>query len=189
VAIAPETGFYFEPLTERLVLLLGGAAFPTDDHWAWIGDPIEITQEQARLECALRWPGVDPDSLEVEFDLDFEKAAVEAERQRAQVMAGIERAPREFDLDVDQLLAQADLLREAARQLTHHQATPEALERAAEEEQMIRDLARGLVSPGGRGRDIARAAPQAAAPSPAEEQASEPARDGAAARDDRAKPG
>ena len=154
VARSPETGFYFEPLTERLALVVEGAPFPSDDHWAWLGDPIEMTQEEARLACGLRWPGVDPDTLEVEFDLDFERATAEAERQRLEVMAGFQRMPREYDLDVDALLAQADLLREAARHVAMEQTSPEALERAAEETQMIRDLARGLASPEVPGRLI-----------------------------------
>jgi len=75
MARAPETGFYFEPIAERLVLVVEGAPFPTDDHWAYVGDPIEMTPEAARLECANRWPGVDPDALDVELDLDFDRAA------------------------------------------------------------------------------------------------------------------
>jgi hypothetical protein len=71
MARAPETGFYFEPMAERLALLVEGWPFPTDDHWAYVGDPIEMTPELARLECANRWPGVEPDGLEVEFDLDL----------------------------------------------------------------------------------------------------------------------
>jgi hypothetical protein len=78
MARAPETGFYFEPIAERLVLIVEGSPFPTDDHWAWVGDPIEMSPELARLECANRWPGVDPDGLEVEFDLDFERAVEKA---------------------------------------------------------------------------------------------------------------
>ena len=154
MARAPETGFYFEPLTERLALVVEGAPFPSDDHWAWLGDPIEMTQDEARWSCGLRWPGVDPDTLEVEFDLDFERATAEAERQRLEVMAGLQRVPREFDLDVDALLAQADLLREAARQVSVERTSPAMLERAAEEEQMIRDLARGLAAPAAAGRTI-----------------------------------
>jgi hypothetical protein len=76
MARAPETGFYFEPIAERLVLIVEGSPFPTDDHWAWVGDPIEMSPELARLECANRWPGVDPDGLEVEFD--FERAVEKA---------------------------------------------------------------------------------------------------------------
>src|SRR6266705_2736027 len=84
MARAPETGFYFEPMAERLVLVVEGSPFPTDDHWAYVGDPIEMTPEVARLECANRWPGVDPDALEVEFDLDFQRAVEEAERRQAE---------------------------------------------------------------------------------------------------------
>jgi hypothetical protein len=152
LARAPETGFYFEPLGERLALVVEGAPFPSDDHWAWLGDPIEMTQEQARLSVALRWPGVDPEALEVEFDLDFQRAAEEAERQRQEALGGAARLPREFDLDVTALLQQADLLREAARQLSIPQTTPEALEKAAEAEQTIRELAQGLARPAAAGR-------------------------------------
>ena len=42
MARAPETGFYFEPLTERFALVVEGSPFPSDDHWAFIGDPIEV---------------------------------------------------------------------------------------------------------------------------------------------------
>lgn len=154
LARAPETGYYFEPLTERLALVVEGAPFPSDDHWAWLGDPIEMTQEEARMHCGFRWPGVDPDSLEVEFDLDFEKATQEAEQQRLEAISGMQRLPREFDLDVDSLLQQADLLREAARQVSFTETTPEALEKAAEAEAMIRDLAQGLSQPAMAGQVI-----------------------------------
>lgn len=174
LARAPETGYYFEPLTERLALVVEGAGFPSDDHWAWLGDPIEMSQEEAKLTCGFRWPGVDPDSLEVEFDLDFEKATEEAERQRLEAISGMQRLPREFDLDVDSLLQQAEMLREAARQVSMTETTPEALEKAIEAEQMIRDLAQGLSQPSSAGRVIdphppelpesgPRRAPQAAA--------------------------
>ena len=154
MARAPETGFYFEPLTERLALVVEGAPFPSDDHWAWLGDPIEMTQDEARVSCALRWPGVDPETLEVEFDLDFERAAAEAELQRVEAMTGFQRLPREYDLSVDALLAQADLLREAARQVALEQTSPETLEKAVEEAELIRDLARGLALPSAPGRVI-----------------------------------
>ena len=176
MARAPETGYYFEPLTERLALVVEGAGFPSDDHWAWLGDPIEMTQEEARMQCGFRWPGVDPDSLEVEFDLDFEKATQEAEQQRLEALSGMQRLPREFDLDIDSLLQQADLLREAARQVSFTETTPEALEKAAEAEAMIRDLAKGLSQPAMPGHIIdphpppppegPRKAPQAAKPAP-----------------------
>ena len=63
---APETGFYFEPIGERLALVLEGAPFPSDQEWAWVGDPAEMPIEMARLQIATRWPGVDPESLELE---------------------------------------------------------------------------------------------------------------------------
>jgi len=114
MARAPETGFYFEPMTERLVLVVEGAPFPSDDHWAWVGDPIEMSPELARLECATRWPGVDPEALEVEFDLDFERAVEEAERGQAEAAAGVVRRATELDLDLDLLFAQAEALRGTA---------------------------------------------------------------------------
>ena len=66
MAIAPETGFYFEPISERLALVEGGAAFPSPDAWAYVGDPALMSAEAARQEVALRWPGVLPGSLELE---------------------------------------------------------------------------------------------------------------------------
>ena len=113
MARAPETGFYFEPIAERLVLVVEGSPFPTDDHWAYVGDPIEMTPELARLECANRWPGVDPDALEVELDLDFERALAEAELRQAEDAAGLVRRATELDLDLDLLFAQAEALRPA----------------------------------------------------------------------------
>ena len=56
MARAPETGFYFEPITERLALVVEGFPFPTDDAWAFVGDPVEMSPEVARLEVATRWP-------------------------------------------------------------------------------------------------------------------------------------
>jgi hypothetical protein len=76
MARAPETGLYFEPIAERLALVVEGAPFPSEDAWAWVGDPVEIPPELARLEVATRWPGVDPEALELELDLDFERIAL-----------------------------------------------------------------------------------------------------------------
>ena len=67
MARAPETGFYFEPLAERLALVVEGSRFPNGDAWSFVGDPVEMTEEVARLEVANRWPGVDPDALAVEL--------------------------------------------------------------------------------------------------------------------------
>ena len=66
MARVPETGFYFEPIAERLALLPQGAPFPSQDAWAYVGDPAQMSAEQARLEVAARWPGVDPAALELE---------------------------------------------------------------------------------------------------------------------------
>jgi hypothetical protein len=68
MARAPETGFYFEPLAERLALVAAGAAFPSEDAWAYVGDPARMSPEAVRLEVATRWPEVDPDTLEVEIE-------------------------------------------------------------------------------------------------------------------------
>src|SRR2546427_4148876 len=124
---APATGFYCEPMAERLVLVVEGSAFPTDDHWAYVGDPIEMSPELARLECANRWPGVDPESLEVEFDLDFERAVQEQEKQRAAEAAGVVRGAGGLGFDLDILLAQAEALRRAP-----HTAPPAATRPALE---------------------------------------------------------
>ncbi len=68
MARAPETGFYFEPIAERLALVLEGSPFPSEDAWAFVGDPAEMPIEVARLEVATRWPGVDAEGLELELD-------------------------------------------------------------------------------------------------------------------------
>jgi len=130
MARAPETGFYFEPIAERLVLIVEGSLFPTDDHWAWVGDPIEMSPELARLTCATRWPGVDPEALEVEFDLDFERAVQESERGQADDAAGLVRRATELDLDLDLLFAQAEALRSAGPEPSP-ESTRAALDEAA----------------------------------------------------------
>ena len=81
MASAPATGFYFDPIGERLALLLEGAAFPSDGEWAYVGDPVEMAPDVARLEVATRWPGVDPESLQVESDLDYERALATSRRR------------------------------------------------------------------------------------------------------------
>ena len=68
MARAPQTGFYFEPIAERLALVLEGSPFPSEDAWAYVGDPVEMTVDAARLEVATRWPGVDPEGLALELD-------------------------------------------------------------------------------------------------------------------------
>jgi hypothetical protein len=68
MARAPETGFYFEPVSERLALVVEGAPFPSEDAWAYVGDPAQMSPEVARLEVATRWPGVDPEALELELE-------------------------------------------------------------------------------------------------------------------------
>jgi hypothetical protein len=76
MASAPATGFYFDPIGERLALVLEGAELPSGGEWAYVGDPVEMTPDVARLEVATRWPGVDPESLEVQFGVEFERALV-----------------------------------------------------------------------------------------------------------------
>jgi hypothetical protein len=94
MARAPETGFYFEPIAERLALVLEDSPFPSDDAWAWVGDPVAMPPEVARLEVAMRWPGVDPESLQVELELGQPPAAtqVEADLEEATVGGAIARA-------------------------------------------------------------------------------------------------
>lgn len=65
MARVPETGFYFEPIAGRLALLPEGAAFPSGEEWAYVGDG-KMAADAARLEVAARWPGTEPGELEVE---------------------------------------------------------------------------------------------------------------------------
>jgi len=129
VSRAPETAFYFEPIAERLALVLEGAPFPSDDAWAYVGDPVEMSPEVARLSVATRWPGVDPEALEIEFETDFARMAAEIERLRGEEH---DRAPGEIDFDVEGLLAQAESLREMAAQLDPLREPPASDDRAAE---------------------------------------------------------
>lgn len=178
MARAPETGFYFEPVGERLALVVEGSPFPTDDHWAWLGDPIEMTPQQAQLVVAVRWPGIDPGELEVEFDLNFDRAVAEAERKRREDEAGVERVPTEFDVDLQQLLAQAEMLSEQVRAASLH-APPEQAREAAAEAESLRSLllqAQALREPAraGQAMAVAEAPPQSmslvrSAGAPAEE--------------------
>ena len=134
MARAPETGFYFEPITERLMLVVEGSPWPSDDAWAWIGDPVEMTPELARLEVATRWPGVDPETLEVEFDTNFEKAVAEIDRLQREEREK-EPGSGEIDFDVNFLLSQAEALKAAAAQLSlpGRAEVEEALEERAPE--------------------------------------------------------
>src|ERR1700712_3396818 len=96
MARAPETGYYFEPVTERLALVLDGAAFPSGDAWAWVGDPLEMPAEVALLEVATRWPGVDPETLEIEYETNYEQAVLEIERlSREEAAHGGYRGPQD----------------------------------------------------------------------------------------------
>jgi len=116
MARAPRTGFYFEPISERLVLVVEGFAFPSDDAWAFIGDPVEISPDVARLHVAMRWPGVDPEALMVEFDTNFERAVAEMERLQREEREK-EPGSGEIDFDVNKLLQMAEQLKEAAANL------------------------------------------------------------------------
>ena len=113
MARAPETGYYFEPITERLALVIEGSPYPSDDAWAYVGDPVEMSPELARLEVATRWPGVDPETLDVEFDTNFEKAVVEIERLQREEREK-EPGSGEIDFDVNFLLSQAETLKAMA---------------------------------------------------------------------------
>jgi hypothetical protein len=132
MARAPETGFYFEPLTERLAMIVEGSPFPSDDPWAHVGDPVVMSPELARLEVATRWPGVDPETLEVEFDTNFERTAAEIDRLQREEQEK-EPGSGEIDFDVNLLLQQAESLKAAAAQLKLPGAreVEEALEESA----------------------------------------------------------
>lgn len=134
MARAPETGFYFEPMTERLALIVEGSPYPTDDAWAHVGDPVKMAPERARLEVATRWPGVDPDTLEVEFDTNFERAVAEIERLQREEREK-EPGSGEIPFDLNFLLEQSDALKAAAAQLTRPGArdVEQEIERAAGE--------------------------------------------------------
>ncbi len=133
MARAPKTGYYFEPITERLVVVVEGASFPSDDHWAFVGDTIGMSGDEARLEVAGRWLGVDPDELFVEFDTDFERAAEDDERRRLEEAEGvIARHPTEVPIDLNKLFEQAEQLKLAAQQLKMEKAMAQKLEEAAE---------------------------------------------------------
>jgi len=66
MARVPETGFYFEPVAGRLALFESGTPFPSDEEWAYVGDPRQMTADEARREVAIRWPDADASALEVE---------------------------------------------------------------------------------------------------------------------------
>jgi HSP20 family molecular chaperone IbpA len=74
MACAPATGFYFDPIRERLALVREGSPFPSDGEWAYVGDPVDMSEDVARLEVATRWPGVDPEALQLDVDPDLARA-------------------------------------------------------------------------------------------------------------------
>ncbi len=134
-----ETGFYFEPIAERLALLIEGAPFPTPDAWAWIGDS-SITAEQAKLECAVRWPGVDPDLLHAELDLGMNALLAELEaKSRAENIAMPPAAPAAPD--VEGLLSQARELQAALETLGDGQVNAAQLAAQAEALELARAAA------------------------------------------------
>src|SRR5438105_15028269 len=63
MARAPETGFYFEPVAERLALVLEGALFRPGGEGAHVGIPVEMRPGLRRLEVATRGPGGDPAAM------------------------------------------------------------------------------------------------------------------------------
>ncbi len=141
MAHARETGFYFEPLTERLALVIEGSPFPSDEQWAYVGDPIEMTPEQACLQCALRWQGLDPEAIHVELDLGLNAMLAELAQRSAS-----EDAPAPFEPpappDVDALLAQAAELQRAVEGLGPLDGlTPDQLMAKLEELDMARAAA------------------------------------------------
>jgi len=74
MARAPETGFYFEPLNERLALVIAESPFPSEDAWAYVGNPAEMSLDAALAEVATRWPGVDPETLTLELPVEVPDA-------------------------------------------------------------------------------------------------------------------
>ena len=137
MAKASETGFYFEPMTERLALVVEGAPFPTPDQWAYLGDPIDMTPEMACLECALRWPGVDPSEVHVELDLGLNAMLAELERN-TQAEARMPAGPPPAPADVASLLAQAEELQRQVSELGLAGLTGEELAARAEELELAR---------------------------------------------------
>lgn len=136
MARAPQTGFYYEPLAERLVLVIEGSPYPTDDHWAFVGDPQEMTPELARLECANRWPGVEPEAIEVEFNTDFDRLLAQMElKLDPDPMLDGKRG--EIDFDVNLLLQQAETLKEMAAKMLP--PGPRELEEALEANPTVGD--------------------------------------------------
>ena len=139
MARASETGFYFEPMSERLSLVIEGATFPTEEQWAYIGDPIDMTPELARFSVALRWPGIDPDALHVELDMGMDRLLAELEAQHAAESAAILPPPQLAD--VRSLVAQAEALQAAVADLNIGPITREQLEVQAEEAELARAAA------------------------------------------------
>jgi len=148
MARAPVTGFYFEPLSERLVLVVEGFPFPSDDAWAYVGDPVEMTQEVARLTVATRWPGVDPEALLVEFDTNFARAVEEMERLQREERDK-EPGSGEIDFDVDRLLREAEELRAAAANLR----APGELEEELEQRTVGEEIAAAHAATSGSKKD------------------------------------
>lgn len=166
MARARETGFYFEPLTERLALVVEGSPFPSEEQWAWVGDPIEMTPELACLECAARWPGVDPEELHVELDLGLNAMLAELERNSRAEAGGTPAQPPPAPPDVASLRAQAEELQRAVESLGPIKLTGEQL--AAQAEELALARAAAAISAAAReGRANRELEEQSAAPSEA----------------------
>lgn len=129
---ARDTGFYFEPLEERLALVVEGQPFPSEADWAWIGDPIEMSADQARIECAIRWPDVDLDALFVELEAGLIGAL--AELEEAPEGPALEPAPAP---DMSGLMSQAAELQRALEGFGDG-VTPEQLRQLLEELELAR---------------------------------------------------
>jgi hypothetical protein len=114
MALAPENGFYFEPIAERFALVVEGFPFPSDDAWSFVGDPVEMTREVARAEFAQRWPGVDPDALVLELTREVSIEDLERLQREDRDRP---HGSREFEIDVDALLQEMQELERAAAEL------------------------------------------------------------------------
>jgi hypothetical protein len=82
--------------------------------------------EVALLEVATRWPGVDPETLEIEYETNYEEAVLEIERLRGEEKARGAHSG-ELDLDVRALLAQAEELQAQAALLRVPEAPAETV--------------------------------------------------------------
>jgi hypothetical protein len=102
-----------------------------------------MTPELARIEVALRWPGIDPDALHVELDLGMNQLLAELEQQqKAEQEAAVAAPVVPPPPDVQELLAQAQALQASVAELQlSGTVTREELERRAEEAELARAAA------------------------------------------------